>query len=333
MATLVDAVDALLSDPADVVLASSILGTADATVIAERVEAFVASELGRRVVACRFVSQSVGSVFGLDLDDGTSVVVKAHALGGAMGGFASFDELDAVYAAQRELAAAGLPCAQVHCGPRPFGAGVAAVMSYIEPDVRDDPHAVTTRRALAAGLASIVELGHSLSERTRSRLPRSILPPTVFPKPHNALFDFAKPGGEWIDARARAARAILDEVAPAPVVMHTDFSCANVRIADGAIAAVFDMDSVAWIDEGRCVASAAVHFTYTGETWRWPSRDEARAFVADYEAARGPFTTADHRRIDAAMAYAMAYTARCEHGSASPGSDHSMIDALAALDG
>jgi hypothetical protein len=99
---------------------------------------------------------------------------------------------------------------------------------------------------------------------------------------------------------ARAARAVLDEVAPVPVVMHTDFSCANVHVVDGAIAAVFDMDSVAWIDEARCVASVAVHFTYTGDTWQWPSRDETRAFVAEYEAARGPFTTAEHRRIDGA---------------------------------
>jgi hypothetical protein len=221
----------------------------------------------------------------------------------------------------------------VRSAPRAFGAGAAAIMSYVEPGVPDDPHAAGTRRALASGLAQVAELGRTLDAGTRASLPRSGLPPTVFPPPHNALFDLERAGGEWIDERARSARAILDELTPAPLVMHTDFSCANVRVIGGAVAAVFDMDSVAWIDEARCVASAAVHFTYTGETWRWPTRDEACAFVADYEAARDcPFTPAEHRRIDAAMVYAMAYTARCEYGIEPRRPDRSMIDALAALE-
>ena len=66
--------------------------------------------------------------------------------------------------------------------------------------------------------------------------------------------------------------------------------------------------SVAWIDEHRCVASAAVHFTYTGEIGsRWPTREEALAYVADYEAVRG--RALDRRRLGAAMIYARAYTA------------------------
>ncbi len=66
-----------------------------------------------------------------------------------------------------------------------------------------------------------------------------------------------------------------------------------------------------------------------GERWTWPSRDEARAFVADYEAARGrPFTGAERRRLDAAAIHAMTYTARCEHGTGAP--FRPMGDALAA---
>jgi hypothetical protein len=46
-----------------------------------------------------------------------------------------------------------------------------------------------------------------------------------------------------------------------------------------------------------------------------PTKDEALAFMADYEAARegGPFTAAQRVRARAALVYAMAYTARCEH--------------------
>jgi hypothetical protein len=79
-------------------------------------------------------------------------------------------------------------------------------------------------------------------------------------------FDFNAPGAEWIDTRARSTRVVLDQTPERAVVMHTDFSAANVRVSRGAIAAVYDMDSVARIDEMRCLASAAVHFTYTGES-------------------------------------------------------------------
>jgi hypothetical protein len=45
-----------------------------------------------------------------------------------------------------------------------------------------------------------------------------------------------------------------------------------------------------------------------------PTSDEARAFIADYEAARGrPFDSAERRLCGAAFAYAVAYSARCWH--------------------
>jgi ethanolamine ammonia-lyase small subunit len=83
----------------------------------------------------------------------------------------------------------------------------------------------------------------------------------------------------------------------------------------------------AGIDELRCLGSVAVHFAYTGEAGsRWPTRDQARAFIADYEAARDiVFTAGDHARIAAAMTYAIAYTARCEGGTGT------MSDQLASL--
>jgi hypothetical protein len=198
-------------------------------------------------------------------------------------------------------------------------------MTWIDPGRSADPGAPSTRRALAAMLARSVELGATLT--APERLPRATLPTgRVFPMPHNALFDFTRPGGQWIDERARRARAILDEPAPL-VVMHTDPSCANVRVVDGAPAAVYDMDSLAWIEEHRCVASAAVHFTYTGGSdSRWPTHDEALAYVADDEDLRG--RTLDRRRLAAAMIYAMAYTARCEVGLGGVGA---MGEALAAM--
>jgi hypothetical protein len=45
-----------------------------------------------------------------------------------------------------------------------------------------------------------------------------------------------------------------------------------------------------------------------------PTLEEALAFVADYERARGaPFTAAEHRAARASLVYMMAYSARCGH--------------------
>jgi hypothetical protein len=47
-----------------------------------------------------------------------------------------------------------------------------------------------------------------------------------------------------------------------------------------------------------------------------PTLDEARAFIAEYERARGrPFTGEERRACGGGFAYAVAYTARCGHAS------------------
>jgi hypothetical protein len=303
---------ALLEDPEDVVLARDILGTADADEIAAQVGAFVPGATG-----CVRFTQSVGAVFVLERG-GERVVLKVHRFGPGLRDFEHEREIEAVYAAQAALAEAGVACARVLEPPRPFSPGrVGVVMSYLDPGPPDEPH--TTGPVLAAEAARLPALlaGRALPVRT--------LPATLFPPAHNALFDLHRAGGDWIDERARRARAVLER-AVEPVAMHTDFSCANVRVVGGRVAAIYDVDSVCIIDESRCVASVAVHFTYAGDPpWTWPSRDEAREFVAAYEAARG--RALDRERLSAAAIYAMAYTARCEHGHSGRGP---MCEALAA---
>lgn len=322
-----EAITRVLEEPYDVVLARSILGTTEVEAIAVRIEDHVARTLGRAVTACRQFSQSIGAVFVLELDDGRAIALKAHAFGtDRWRGFGTRSELQAVYEVQAELAALGLPCAKVLAAPSSFGDGVAAIMSAIPEAPQDAPHEPAVRRAMAQMLAHTVELGRTIRA---DGLRHETLPSSTLPRPHNALFDFDRPGGEWIDARARSARAALDR-APSPVVMHSDFSCANVRVTAGKVTAIFDMDSVCLIDEVRCLASAAVHFTYVGDgPWAWPTRDQARAFVADYEAVRGrPFTIDERARLDAGAIYSIAYTAKCEHGG--DGSRRAACEALAA---
>jgi len=314
MTTLRDAIATLLQDPLDVVLARSILGTADVETIASRVEGFVRAQLGRSVAACSTFTQSVGAVFDLDLDGGGRVVLKAHPVGAAAPRPVSLEELEAVYQVQAGLAGAGFPCARVLVAPRAWPGGAAAIMSFVGVPHADDPHTPAVRRAMAEGLARTVDLGRGFDA---TRLCREELPAaSLFPPPHNALFDLGAPGGDWIDARARAARSVLDGLPERAVVMHGDFSGANVLVSNDEIAAVYDMDSVVFMDEMQCLARTAVHFTYRGDLrWTLPTRDEAIAFVEDYVAARGrSLDRAEKARLDAAAIYAMAYTARCEHG-------------------
>ena len=325
---IADAIAKALDDPQDVVLARSILGTSNAREIAARVERLVRESLGREVAACAGFTQSVGAVFVLDLDGGARVVLKAHAVGdGRLRSHASLHELTAVYRAQARFADAGFACARVLLEPRVWPSGAVAIMSFIDASEGDDPHDAGVRRAMARGLAESARLGESLAHDLG--LPRIALPRgAVFPSPHNALFDFELAGGEWIDERARAARAVLDDVEERVVVMHTDFSAANVRVRGDRIVAVFDMDSVARTDEMRTLASAAVHFTYRGDPpWTWPTRDEAIAFANDYVLARGrPLDGDEETRLDAAAIFAIAYTARCEHALGSENT--AMRDAL-----
>ncbi len=259
------------------------------------------------------MSQSVGAVFVLDLDDGRRVVVKAHPIGDHLRPPATLAALTAVYRVQAQLAGRGFPCADVVMAPRPWPGGVVAIMSYLDAPPAGDAGVPATRRAMAEILWRSVGLSAGLDDPALAgaELPAGAL----FAPAHNALFDLAAPGGEWIDARARAARAVLDAIPERPVVIHGDLSAANVRVADGVVVAVFDMDSVVRADEMRVLAGAAVHFTYTGEPGsRLPTRDEARALVADYLRARGRLLDAAERaRLDAAAIHAMAYTARCEH--------------------
>jgi hypothetical protein len=129
-------------------------------------------------------------------------------------------------------------------------------------------------------------------------------------------FEATAAGAEWIDAIATEALARLSTPVGELVVGHTDWSVKDFRFRDNKISAIYDWDSLAVDREPVIVGQAATHFTMT---WRTPVRVtpdavEVAAFVTDYEEARGSvFSAAERAALDAAGAYSMAYTARCEH--------------------
>jgi len=255
-----------------------------------------------------FFGASVGALFGVRRRDGSRVAIKVNKLFGDEAYFADVQEL------QARLAAGGYPA------PRPLRrVGTATVDEWLDAGEFRNAHEPPVRRAMARELVRF----HRLATATGVRPRREFLRPAgaLWPKPHNALFDFeaTTAGARWIDDIAAAARAVADVPVGAEIVGHTDWSAKHLRFDRGLRpTAVYDWDSVTTGLEPELVGTAAASFTYTEELEEeidvWPSADESRAFLAEYEAERGaPFAEEERAVARAACVYLRAYAARCHH--------------------
>jgi hypothetical protein len=192
--TLLDALVTQLADPENVLLARSILGTTDAEAMARSLQAFVRHHTGRQIVACCLCEFSVGAAFGLHLDDGQRVFLKAYAP------TQDLDALRMTSQVQHALATTGFPCPRVLVAPAALGHGVAVLHAFVDAGEYRDAHHPQMRRAMAVLLARLVR--EAREWRGVPGLPTSRLPHNaLWPVPHNVLFDFARTsaGAEWID--------------------------------------------------------------------------------------------------------------------------------------
>jgi hypothetical protein len=299
-------------------LEEELFGTADPDRVAACVDRFCSRALGSPVERREFSASSVMSVHGVRLLDGRHVVVKV--------GRRSLDAtyLSTVQVVQARLHAQGFPCPRPVLGPTALEAGVSIVEELLDPGARASAHDPPIRVAMARGLARIVECC-----RDWSALPglgpshfASPAPGELWPEPHDRRFDFSgtADGAEWIDALAARARERLAAGCGEIVLGHCDWRAEHVRFAGEEIVATYDWQSLALTTEPELVGAAAHAFTADWgipQARRLPTLDEARAFVADYEAARGArFSPAERETLDAAWVYATAYGARCEHSDA-----------------
>jgi Phosphotransferase enzyme family len=252
-----------------------------------------------------FVEASVGVVAGFRLQDGRGIVVKVHQPS------VSAAYLKAVHTVQGALADAGFPAPRPLAGPRPLARGYATVEELLDRGGRRDGHDAAVRTAMARALARLIELAPDVDGIDGGILERT---DALWPRPHSPLFDFeaTRGGTEWIDDYAERSRSLpVGDV----VLGHGDWSVKHFRFAGDEITAIYDWDSLIRTDEPRVVGQAAA--THTA-TWYIPTTvlatpDEARAFVAEYEEARGRAFTPDERaRLAAAATYNVAYGARCE---------------------
>jgi len=263
------------------------------------------SVLGEEPIETLFVEASVGVVAGFRLADGRGVVVKAHQPN------VSLRYLEAVHAVQSALASAGFPAPRPLAPPQQFGRGHVTVAELRDEGERRDGHDAAVRRAMARALARLIELAPDVDGIDGGILERTS---ATWPQPHSPLFDFeaTRDGTEWIDEYAERSRS--DPVGDV-VIGHGDWSVKHFRFAGDEVTAIYDWDSLIRTDEPRIVGQAAA--THTA-TWYVPTTvlatpDEARAFVAEYEEARGRTFSDDERaRLATAATYNVAYGARCE---------------------
>ena len=307
----------------DLPVEREVFGSALPEELAAAVDAWCRAHLGAPIERYEFFESSSGSVHGVVLTDGRSVVVKGHRAA------VTHDYLAAVMDLQTALADSGYPAPRPLIGPVAVGAGhvTAEVMLDRSPGVNG--HDPGVRVALAAGLAQFVRLsGRHCDRLARVAHPMRVPAGALYPTPHSPRFDFASTasGAEWIDDLAAQARARLLSLPEIPgEVVHGDWRIENLCVRAGRLVGVYDWDSVHFAPEATAVAAAATTFSVDWQQPagnRFPRSHEIGAFLSDYETARGDaFSVAEREILAATMVASLAYGARCEHAAGQPPSE------------
>jgi len=298
-------------DEADRVLARSVFGTDDPDIVRAMILEWTAQQ-GFDRACVSGIEISVGAAVTVTLPDGRKAFVKVWP------GTTDARCLAAQVEVQALMAARGFPAPTVLTKLSALGPGWAVSMEYKRDGVPTDTRVPGVRCAMAVGLARFV--AEAAACRDLQGLPRRPLPPEgmLWPRPHNALFDFeaTAQGAEWIDEVACRALSAMRSVTSRTIVGHHDWSAKNMRMGTGGIAVLYDWDAVFLDHETFILGSAAAHFPVTWEldVPETPTTGEVAAFVQEYEQARGvAFTRAELAEVAAGATYARAYKARCEH--------------------
>lgn len=293
----------------------TIVGSADPIVIAQEINSFCQARLGSVIAQAYFLEVSQGAVFGFQLQDRRRIVIKAHSPR------SNYEYLQAVIRAQQYLANQSYPCPRPLLEPSPFMHGLATIEELIDQGEFKNPHDPAVRRSLAQLLARQIHLlreSSLISVISPSTFDHRLPPDILWPSPHSPIFNFeaTATGAEWIDRIARKARETRVRGAGQLVIGHADWSAKHVRYVGDQARVIYDWDSLSLEKEPAIVGAAAMNFTYTEQPDipRRPTHEEALAFVAEYEAARGkPFSPEEYQTLEAAAAYHLAYGSRCEH--------------------
>lgn len=289
---------------------------------------WVHGRLGSMIADVRFRAGRIDAVWGVELQDGREVVIKAHRAP------VDLDAARATVDAQRALAAAGFPCPAPLAGPDEVEGRVLTAESLIV-GARPDGRQPAMRRLLADGLARHIEI-----LRAHPDLPgRAGTGPSwcryqggPWPVPHDTLVDFESTvaGYEWLDAFGRrAADQILENREPDQVVVgHADWYAGNTAMVDDQLVGVFDWELVADTEAVIAGFTASCYAASASGGGGLSSPQEAAAFLRDYAEVRGQqLSDSERRAAAAAAAWILAFNARWQVALIAHGMcDSSVID-------
>ena len=304
-----------ISTPESNDLELALFGTSEPASVKRLLDEYCRRNVGSRLKSVIFHRIGVASVHGVELTDGRQVIVKVH-----RPLFAG--RLEAVQQVQAHLVQQGFPSPRPLAGPSPIGKGIATSESVLNGGSIVDAHNPTVRAVLARGLHELVCACEQLVGTVDPGPFWLVAANGLWPPPHDLRFDFERTavGAEWIDDFAQNARDRLRAAAGNMVIGHIDWRAENLRVSNGRIVAVYDWESLALLPEPILVGAVAHAFTASWDAdqpFDIPSLEESRAFIVDYQTARGSEFDAEEREAaDAGHLYALAYGARCQHSDA-----------------
>jgi hypothetical protein len=209
-------------------LTHSILGTADPAEIAGRLDTFCKGHLGSRLDKVFFCELSVGAAFGLRLNDGRWVFLKAHPPD------RPHEFLGAVCRVQRHLFEQGFPAPRPLTGPASFGAGLATVDEFVDEGEHGDAHDPSIRRTMAQTLAWLVDLASEVPD-IRGLIKGGAGPRRggCGPNPTTPSSTSRLPSKEPCGSTRWPRRKIMDGFDCKVMVGHTDWSVDQMRFKSG----------------------------------------------------------------------------------------------------
>ena len=218
----------------------SILATAVPEEISARLDTFSKEHLESGLREVFFCELSVGAAFGLCLQDGRRVLLKAHKLEW------SAEFLEAVRRVQGHLFKRGFPCPRPLAGPASFGPGLATAEEFVGEGEPVDAHEPVVRCRMAQALARAIELAAEVKDVGALSSGWAWPKDDLWPVPHNALFNFeaTAAGAGWIDEIAAGAKRVMNGFHGRVVVGHADWSVKHFRFAGGEVRVVYDWDSL-----------------------------------------------------------------------------------------
>jgi hypothetical protein len=285
------------------------------------VAALVRERFGSDVVGASFAAGSVGAVFGLDLARGDRVVLKI---------FHPTQPTNDLRASERCHAIAlerGFPAPRI-LRPLFEAEGLRAAFYEFLDGEQLDAHRPEVRRELARSLAELSELLEGVDPSGLTLAPTR--GPNLFPPSHKqSSLEGESPLDDIV---RRAQRIALAENLPLGV-FHFDWGTKNIRFRQDRVCAVYDWDSLYAASEAEAAGRAAAQFTVQWDfpaTRLTPTLDECRAFLEDYQAARGrSFSVAELRVAWASGCYLAAHVARYYFAAGS--SDNEFVRLLREL--